>query len=347
MKRCISFLLALIFLTLPGCGSSPSGDEPASRQFFAMDTVMKIDVYGPSGEDAVQAARAELERLDALLSRTREDSQLSRLNAHAGDGSPVTLDPEAAELLDFAKSIAQELPGAFDITIAPVMDAWGFAGDHFQVPSEQELAALLPLVDSGKLTVDAEHSSALLEVPGMAADLGAVAKGFAAARAEQLIRAAGAERALLDLGGNITVLGTNPEGQPWRVAVKDPRDTQRYLGVLSMVDQTSSTSGGYERYFEEDGVRYHHIIDPKTGCPAQSGLLSVTVVSADARLADALSTALFVAGADAALDYWRERGGFELLLCAEDGTVTVTEGLESAFQFRGEENGYTYETARR
>ena len=143
------------------------------------------------------------------------------------------------------------------------------------------LAAAMALVDSEELSVDTEASAASLARAGMEVDLGAVAKGFAAREAEAAIRDAGGTSAMLDLGGNVTVIGAKEDGSPWRVAVKDPRDTGSYLCVLALTDVTLSTSGGYERYFEEDGVRYHHIIDPETGYPADSGLLSVTVVSAD------------------------------------------------------------------
>ena len=213
------------------------------------------------------------------------------------------------------------------------------------MPDPDTLADTLALVDWRALTVAEDDASARLEEPGMAVDLGAVAKGFAAQRAADAIRAAGGTSALLDLGGNITVLGSKPDGADWRVAVKDPQDTERQLGVVSLRDKTLSTSGGYERYFEANGITYHHILDPETGYPADSGLLSVTVVSSDPLLADALSTALFVAGRQAALDYWRSRDDFELILCGSDGVVTVTEGL--TFAFRGEEHGYTCETARR
>ncbi len=356
MKQRLFSVVFLFSFILSACAASAglhlpqtpgAEDAPAVREFFAMDTLMRLTVYGPQGETAVQSAQAELNRLERLLSRTRDDSEVSRLNARAGDGTWVPLEPETAELLAFARSMWETLPGDFDVTIAPVMDAWGFGEERCQVPDAGGLADRLSLVDSGKLAVDLERGAARLEEPGMAADLGAVAKGFAAGRAARCVLDAGASSALLDLGRNITVLGDGPGGSLWRVAVTDPRDTGRYLGVVSMRDQTASTSGGYERYFEEDGVRYHHIIDPKTGYPAASGLLSVTVVSPDPQLADALSTALFVAGKEEALAFWRSGESFELVLCGEDGIVTVTEGLEERFQFQGEDNGYTCEIARR
>ena len=215
------------------------------------------------------------------------------------------------------------------------------------MPSAAALSAALALVDSTQLEVDGAASTARLLQAGMEVDLGAVAKGFAAGEAEEALRAAGVERATIDLGGNVTVIGTRPDGDPWRVAVKDPRNTDGYLCILELEDVTLSTSGGYERYFEEDGVRYHHIIDPETGYPADSGLLSVTVVTANHVLADALSTALFVAGPEEALDFWRSRDDFELVLCTDDDRIIVTQGLEDAFQLYDQDGGYTYEIARR
>lgn len=352
MKHRLFPVVFALLLVLSGCLSAPpSGggpgaeDQPAVRQFFAMDTLMSVSVYGPQGESAARAAGEVLVRLDALLSRTRADSEIAALNARAGDGSWVPLSPETAQVLAFVQGMAAELPGDFDCTIAPVMDAWGFGGEERHVPDGETLAARLALVDSEKLSLDPEAPAGRLEEPGMAVDLGAAAKGYAAGRAAQAVLDAGGESALLDLGRNITVLGEGPNGPSWRVAVTDPQDTQEHLGILSIRDQTASTSGGYERYFEENGVRYHHIIDPKTGYPADSGLLSVTVVAEDPALADVLSTALFVAGREEALAFWRSRTDFELVLCGTDGTVTVTEGLE--FDFRGEDNGYTCQTARR
>lgn len=341
MKRAISFLLIAIFLLLAGCGT-PSAQE----QFFTMDTVMSITVNGKGAAEAA-AARQEVEGLNALLSRTDGDSLISRLNAHAGDGTAVEVDSDILELLSFAKSISQLLPGCFDITIAPVMDAWGFTGEERHVPDAADLARAMALVDSGKLLLDEEAGTARLAEAGMSVDLGSVAKGYAAARAEEVLREAGVTSALLDLGRNITAVGPKADGSPWRVGVADPADSSRYLCILSLEDATASTSGGYERWFEENGVRYHHIIDPKTGYPATSGLQSVTVVSQNHLLADALSTALFVAGEEEALDFWRSRDDFELVLCTEDGRVLATEGLEAGLEFRGEEQGYDCQMVRR
>ena len=345
MKR--FFLLLCCLTVLTGCAAPAANPEPAQAQFFSMDTLMSIRVYNEGGEDALQAARQEIEKLDKLLSRTDPDSQISLLNSHAGDGTLVPLDAQVTDLLSFAKSVSQLLPGCFDITIAPVMDAWGFTTEERHVPTAEALAAAMALVDSGKLTVDEAVSAARLEQAGMEVDLGAVAKGFAAGRADAVLREEGVTSALLDLGGNVTAIGSKLDGSAWQVAVKDPQNTSEALCVLSLEDQTASTSGGYERYFEENGQIYHHIIDPETGYPADSGLLSVTVISSDHMLADALSTTLFVAGPEEALDFWRSREDFELVLCTQDNRVIVTEGLEAGYRPAGEDRGYTYEIARR
>ena len=342
MKRVLSFLILPIFLLAAGCAA-----QEAQVQFFTMDTLMSIRAYGSGAQDGVQAAQEEVEGLNEALSRTLPDSLVSQLNARAGDGTQVELDQGTAELLAFAQEVSRLLPGCFDVTIAPVMDAWGFTGETRHVPTQAQLAQALDLVDSGALWVDTSACTARLERAGMAVDLGGVAKGYAAARVQAVLAEAGVESALLDLGRNITAIGDKPDGTPWRVGVADPQDDSRTLCVFSLADQTASTSGGYERWFEEDGVRYHHIIDPKTGYPAQSGLLSVTVVSADPLLADALSTALFVAGEEEALELWRGRSDFELVLCTQDGRVLATQGLESELEFRGEEQGYDCQIVRR
>ncbi len=336
------------FLMLTGCAAS--GAEETERTFFAMDTVMQVRVFGDGGEEAVQAVCDEVQRLESLLSRTQPESDITRLNQSAGGGTWVALDGETAEVLDMALRYGEETGGAFDVTIAPVMDAWGFgtSEEEYRVPDGTELAALLPLVDSGLLTLDRENSSARLETAGMEVDLGGIAKGYAADRAKAVLEEAGITSALLNLGSStVGLVGGKPDGSPWRIAVRDPADESASLGTLALTDCSVSTSGGYERYFEADGVIYHHILDPETGYPAEKGLLSVTVVTDDGSRADAWSTALYVMGAEEALSFWRQSGDFECILCRSDGTVQVTGGLEEAFTAEEDGNGYTFEIVRR
>ena len=355
MRKTLFPLLALCLL-LSGCGETPAAD--ASAEFFAMDTVMRLETPGLSDPAGVTAGRDAVETLEALLSRTDGDSEIARLNE--ADGRETPLSYPTAALLAAAKDYSLATDGAFDPTIAPVMDAWGFTTDSTHVPDSGTLSALLPLVDSETLTVTVpapgEDGSAQL-APGQAVDLGGIAKGYASDAVEAALRRNGAERAMVYLGGNVLVLGAKADGSPWRVAVQDPEDTGAYAGVLALTDAFAVTSGGYQRCFEENGVRYQHILDPKTGCPAESGLTSVTVVAAangpdydsetpapgSGAMCDAFSTALFVLGEEKALDFWRTSGyDFELVLVTEDGRVLVTEGLADRFE-QMEGSAYRYE----
>ncbi len=316
-------LLAL-FCAL-GCTPRP---EAAKETSAAMDTVMTLTVYG--GEtDALAAAKDRVLELEARLSVTDPDSDVSALNR---TGTAV-LSPDTAELLSRALELCARTDGALDVTVYPVVRAWGFTTGDYTVPDEDALAALLEKVDYTEVRLEGDTAS--LPV-GAEIDLGAVAKGWTGDELAALLREKGVESALLELGGNIHTVGTKPDGSDWRVAVRDPADGEGYLGVVSVSDKAVVTSGGYERYFERDGVRYWHIMDPATGAPARSGLASVTVVADSGLYADALSTALFVMGREAALDYWRANRDFEAILVSEDGSVTVTGGLEEAFTLSGE-----------
>lgn len=334
MKRLICPLLALLLLT--ACAP-----KPARQQFFAMDTVMSITAYGDKAEEAVTAAMARINELEYLLSRTNTQSEVTALHLAAPESAPVSQDTR--QVLSLALEWHEKTGRAFDVTIAPVTAAWGFGGSgNYQVPSPAKLKELLAMVDGSSLILT--ETSATLPVRGMEIDLGGIAKGYAAGQAARTLQDLGIEHALLDLGGNVTTVGSKPDGSPWRVAVQDPQTSDGTVGVLSLQDCSAVTSGGYHRYFEQDGVTYHHIIDPRTGYPADSGLLSATVVCADPALADLLSTAVFVLGEEAALNLRETEGGFDLVLVTEDGRVVVTAGLTDSFQF-DQSTGYTLEYA--
>lgn len=347
MKRRFLFGCLALAMGMVLCGCT-GGEAQKTVQFFAMDTAMSVTVYGEQAEVGAVAVQQVVNGLEAALSTTRADSEIYALNAAAGMGA-VPLSQDTVAALTLAGVVSAATDGAFDCTISPMMDAWGFPTESHHVPTEGALAALLPLVDWRAVALSEDTVS----LPaGMAVDLGGIAKGYAGDKCAQTLAGMGITSALLDLGGNITGVGGHSDGSPWRVAVKDPNAPEdQVLCVISLLDQTASTSGGYQRYFTEDGVIYHHIIDPATGYPSERGLLSVTVVSPNGGQADALSTACFVMGEEKALALWRDPAGlpaeFELILCSDDGRVIVTEGLESSLTFEGEANGYTCEIARR
>ena len=347
MKRQLAALLLTIFaLSLTACGETATESE--TRTVYAMDTVMNLTVYGENAAAALESAEKELHTLDeAVLSRTAEGSELYALNTSNGETVECGADDILPALIETALTISDATEGAFDPTLAPVLDAWGFTKDEHRVPSADALKELLSHTGCGKVALEKTADGwTVTLLDGAQLDLGGIAKGYAADLLRAQLEKEGVTSATLDLGGDVFVMGRKTDGSDWRIAVKDPADTESYLGVVSAADKFIVTSGVYERYFEENGVRYHHILDPKTGCPAESGLVSVTVLCENGAWADALSTACFVLGPDGALalrDDLADQGtDFELILVTDDGRVLYTDGLAGAFT-PNDESGYTYE----
>lgn len=302
-------------------------NKSTTRSLFAMDTYMEITAYGRNSENAVEAAVDEIERLDALLSTGSATSEITMLNQN----KTAVVSEDSAYLLRRSMELWKSTGGAFDITIYPVMKAWGFAGDTFRVPTDQELKKLLDFVDSSQIAYDEETKTVVLPEQ-VEIDFGGIAKGYTSARVSQIMEEYHIKSAKLNLGGNVQTVGTKADGSLWRIAIKSPDDTFPYLGVISVEDKAVITSGGYERYFEENGIIYHHIIDPKNGKPAQNGLVSVTIVCEDGTLADGLSTALYVMGKDDAITYWKaHKNEFDAVFFDASGMLYVTEGLEGSF----------------
>ena len=294
-----------LLLSLPaGCQVEDVGEE---SRIFAMDTVMTLTYHGQdreSGREAIEEGVAAVYELEDLLSATAPDSEISALN----EAGQAHLSPDTAQLLSAALELCALTGGALDITAYPAVEAWGFTTGEYRVPNQAELEELGDRIDYTQVSLDQEGAS----LPdGMKLDLGAVAKGYTADRLAKLAQERGITSALLDLGQS-TILA---------------------LGVLELEGQAMGTSGGYQRYFERDGVRYWHIIDPATAAPARSGLLSVTVVSPSGLACDGLSTALFVMGLERGTQFWRDHPEleFEALFILEDGSLALTSGLKDSF----------------
>ena len=277
-----------------------------------------------AGDTLLAEAEDEIRALEGKLSATDPESDVGRLNA----GETVTLSPETRELLGRALALCALTDGAIDITVRPLVTAWGFTADAPHVPEGGEIAEALSHVDYTAVRLSGEE----LRLPaGCGLDLGCIAKGYAGDRLLALLAEGGITSAILDLGGNVQTLGTRPDGTPWRVAVRSP-EGDGYLGTVEAADCAVVTSGAYERFFiDDEGKRRGHILDPGTGCPAESGLLSATVIAEEGTYADALSTALFVMGEERAVSFWQAQGDFEMILATEDGRLLYTEGLTGVF----------------
>ena len=297
-----------------------------TKDLFAMDTYFSLKAYGPEGEEALTLCERKIQQLEEALSVTREGSDVWKLNAEEG----TKVSEDTFRLIQRALKLCQETEGALDITLYPVLREWGFTTDAYRVPEEQELKALLEKVDYRVVVMD-ETGCSILKPQGVELDLGAVAKGYTGDCLVEIMVQQGVTSAMVDLGGNVQVLGSKPDGSPWKVAVRNPLDTGSEIGVLEITDKAVITSGSYERYFEEAGKRYWHILDPADGYPADNGLLSVTVVGDSGVRCDGLSTALFVMGKDEAVNFWRQAGDFEMILVTEAGELFITQGLRESF----------------
>lgn len=319
------FLLCIAMLT--ACQNSDE-NKKVSKDIFAMDTYMTVTAYGKNAENGVNKAVDEINRLETVLSAEKQESDIYKLN-ETGSG---TLSTDTKDIVSKALEINKTTNGAFDISIYPLMVKWGFTTQKYNVPSKNEISKLLKDVDSSKIIFDEKSGNVKLK-ENMKIDLGGIAKGYTSNRVMQIFKECGVKSGLVSLGGNVQALGTKTDGTAWQIAIENPDKSSDYIGVVSVKDKAVITSGGYERYFEKNGKTYHHILDPETGYPAESGVKSVTIVSDDGTLADALSTSLFVMGKEKALDYWHEhKNEFDTVLVEDNGDITITGGLEKIFK---------------
>lgn len=331
MKGRLSLLLAGVLAAgavLTGCGGEQKVSSQGS-QVFAMDTVMLLTVYGDQAQQGLDQAEQTIQKLEKLWSATDENSEIWALN-HSG-GNWVELSEDTREILSRGLELCALTDGALDLTAYSAVQAWGFPTGAYRVPDETELEQLVGTIDYTQVELD-DNQTRLPE--DMSLDLGAVAKGRLGEVLSQDLKELGVTSALLELGGNIQTVGPKPDGSRWRVGIQDPNSQEGgYLAIVEVADQAVVTSGDYQRYFEQDGQTYCHIMDPATAAPADSGVDSVSIVGSDGTVCDALSTALFVMGEEKGSQFWKDHPelDFEAIFVSQDGTIAVTEGLEEHF----------------
>lgn len=322
--KAIITALLIILISFTACG------QPKARSIdlFAMDTFMTLKVY-TDRDDLVNEAKSEIQRLEALFSATREGSDISRLNS---DGSAEVSD-DTARLVSQALEYCELTGGALDISIYPLVRLWGFTTGEYRVPGEKEITDELKLVDYTKIKVDGNR---ITLGEGMSIDLGAVAKGYTGDRLCELLREGGVTSAVLNLGGNAQTIGSKPDGSDWRVGVRNPFSPDENMLIVGVSDCAVITSGNYERYFVGyDGRHYCHIIDPKTGKPSGSGIVSMTIIGKNGLKCDALSTALYILDEERAVGLWRESDDFEMIFVTADKRLKVTEGVDVVSNLSG------------
>ena len=295
---------------------------------FAMGSLVQQTVYGNDAEAAATAASSSVTQLENKISWRVEGSDIQALNAAAGH-QDVSLSDETAGVLALLLDVCRESRGAFDITIAPLSLLWNFDEDP-ALPSAEDILYFRQYVGYENVSISQGGRRAHLDLEECAVDLGAAGKGAACDAAIEAYKAYSVTHAVIAVGGSVGLYGTKPDGSDWNIEIRDPNNDGA-LGVLHLVGGFISTSGSYEKYFEENGVVYHHILDPETGYPAESGLVSVTIVADSGALSDALSTACFVLGYEESLSLL-EHYGAEAVFVTEQNEIFVTEGLTERFE---------------
>lgn len=346
-KNLICILIFIFTLLLPSCsGGSQEYEETAAK----MDTVMTLKAYGPNAETAVKESFKRVDEIEQMASANIETSDVSKINNASGK-EYVKVHPEIIKMIKTSIQYSKLCEGAFDITVGPLIKLWGIGTSNEKVPSETEIKAMLPLVDYNKIIINETDSSIMLEIQGMSIDLGGIAKGFTADEIQKIFKKYGIQNGLINLGGSsIYAMGSNTKGTPWSVGLQHPRaqQNQAYLGILKVSDKSVSTSGDYEKYFIKDGKRYHHILNPFTGYPADSGVICDTLIIDESvpdhsMLADLLTKIVFVLGPQKGIKLLESIPGVSCMAAASDykvytspGMQGLIENLSTDFKFAGD-----------
>lgn len=304
--------------------------EFIDKQFLALGTINYIKIYQPADEKVLQKAIDRVYEIEERMSAFRPDSDISTINKNAGKGK-VRVHQDTFQVLKAAAHYAKLSKGAYDMTIRPLVELWGIGKKDSYIPSEEEIGSMIKQVNYKDMLLKEKIGTVELKKAGQKIDLGGIAKGYAADEIKRILLENNIKNAMINLGGNILTMGSRNENEPWKIGIQNPlAPTGSYLGTLNLSEKTIVTSGSNERFFMKDGKRYHHILDPKTGAPAKSHLLSVTVVCNSSMEADALTTALFVMGLEKGLKFLKKFNAEAIFITRNMG-IYLTKGLKENF----------------
>ena len=322
---------------------------------LVLGTIVEITVQGKDRgflTDAVSAAFLRISEIEKIADRYSEESEISKLNSLAmlGELKEIPVSRETLEMLNLAKGVSESSGGSFDITVAPLVDLWDFkeGGQNRGIPEKGEIRERLKLVDYRNVVIKKNDNLISSNLAGIKFDLGGIAKGYAMDEAALVLRGLGVESGVVNAGGDMAIIGNKAGGKPWVIGVQDPRDANKLIALLSLEDVSVVTSGDYERYFIHNGVRYHHIIDPRNGSPSNESI-SVTVIAKNTvknteknkaknkgnntALADALATAIFVLGPEKGLELAEGLDSVEVLIVGPSGKTFATTGLTDIVEY--------------
>jgi thiamine biosynthesis lipoprotein len=339
MKYFLNITALLFSMMMTGCSDKSEFYEP---QAFLMGTVITGKVYGKNREKASSEVINRISEIEKMMTINSPGGDINKLNSMSGKDY-VALNPESVYVMNVANRYSELSGGAFDVTIGPLVKAWAIGTDNPRIPEIAEIKSLLKLVSYKDLVIDEKNNKAMLKKQNQVVDLGGIAKGYAGDEAVRILKDNKITSAYVNLGGNVVTLGKKPDGSLWRIAVQNPRAANgKYVGILEVADKAIVTSGDYERFFEKDNVRYHHILDTKTGNPAKSGLIAVTIVYDRSVDADALSTSLFILGMDEGKKLISSIKGAEAVFINIKKEIYITGGLKDIFTFKDDTGEFVF-----
>ncbi|HDK7157356.1 TPA: FAD:protein FMN transferase [Clostridium botulinum] len=328
----VTILLLCICLPLVFVGCDSKSEEPVSRETYLMGTIINIKAYGKNADKAVQASVDKISDIENKMSLNISTSEINKINKNAGI-APVKVSKNTFDVVKASLIYSEKTKGSFDITVEPLVSLWGIGTDKARIPSKDEINNALKLINYKDVVINEKESTIMLKRKGQAIDLGAIAKGYTADELKKVLLNHNVSSAFLNLGGNIYVLGNKPDKTPWKIGVQNPLEPRGdYLGIVSVSDKSVVTSGNYERFFERNGKRYHHIFDTKTGYPAEKGLISVSIISNKSIDGDALSTSVYTLGLDEGKKLIESLKDVEAVFVTNDKKVYITSGLKDTFK---------------
>lgn len=333
--RVFTVLICLLLLTT-GCRreQTAAGYKEVEKTGFLMGTLVTLKVFDRDADKSSRAADkafARIREIESLMSLNIEDSQVNNINEWAGI-RPVEVSHDTLKVVEKGIYYGQLSEGLFDITVGPLARLWGIGTENPQIPGSTRINNALGLVDYRDVEINQETKEIFLKRPGMVIDLGGIAKGYAADEAKKVLMAEGIEHAIINLGGNVLTVGPKHDGGPWNIGIKDPYNPNgSLLGFVRIQDKTVVTSGDYERYFEKDGKRYHHILNPYTGFPGNNEIKGVTLIAHSSFDADALSTTVFLLGVEKGMQLVESLDGIEAVAITRDRQVVISSGMGDAF----------------
>lgn len=333
-KKSLLTVISFIIILLAGCSSAQGQSvkllkEPYKQTVFLMGTVVTVKVYDEGKEPALEKSIARIQELANQISPEEQDSEIDIVNDSAGI-EPVKVSDDVFQLIKEGKQYSEDADGSFDITIGPLTRLWHIGFDDARKPEQSEIDEVLPKINYENVVLNEEEKTVFLKERGMKLDLGAIAKGFIADETVKVLREEKVTTAIVDLGGNIYVMGNNPSGNPWRTGIQDPFSARgKTIGVFPASDLSVVTSGVYERYIEVNGVRYHHLLNPSDGYPFEGDIAGVSIISEYSIDGDALSTTIFSKGLEGGLKHLENMKGVEAIFVTFDKKVYVTKGLKN------------------